>query len=63
MALMQKLVKAGTDHRKFMRMITVSCDIIAPLYWWKQFDTYKVGTVTDSCSTMHKIAEQEFTFG
>ena len=61
MALMQKLVKAGTDHRKFMRMITVSCDIIAPLYWWKQFDTYKVGTVTDSCSTMHKIAEQEFT--
>ena len=54
MALMQKLVKAGTDHRKFMRMITVSCDIIAPLYWWKQFDTYKVGTVTDSCSTMHK---------
>ena len=61
MALMQKLVKAGTDHRKFMRMITVSCDIIAPLYWWKQFDTYKVGTVTDSCSTMHKIAEKEFT--
>ena len=61
MALMQKLVKAGTDHRKFMRMITVSCDIIAPLYWWKQFDTYKIGTVTDSCSTMHKIAEKEFT--
>ena len=60
-ALMEQLVKAGTDHRKFMRMITVSCDIIAPLYWWKQFDTYKVGTVTDSCSTMHKIAEKEFT--
>ena len=58
---MEQLVKAGTDHRKFMRMITVSCDIIAPLYWWKQFDTYKVGTVTDSCSTMHKIAEKEFT--
>ena len=60
LTLMQKLVQAGTDHRKFMRMITVSCDIIAPLYWWKQFDTYKVGTVTDSCSTMHKIAEKEF---
>lgn len=60
LTLMQKLVRAGTDHRKFMRMITVSCDIIAPFYWWKQFNTYKIGTVTDSCSTMHKIAEKEF---
>ena len=60
LALMQSLVKAGTDHRKFMRMITVSCDIIAPFYWWKQFDTYKIGTVTDSCATMHKIAEKKF---
>lgn len=59
--LMKRLVKAGTDHRKFMRMITVSCDITAPLYWWKEFDTYKVGTVANSCSTMHKIAEKEFT--
>lgn len=59
--LMQKLVKAGTDHRKFMRMITVYVDITAPLYWWKEFDTYKVGTVANSCSTMHKIADKEFT--
>ena len=59
--LMQKLVKAGTDHRKFMRMITVYVDITAPLYWWKEFDTYKVGTVRNSCSTMHKITEKEFT--
>ena len=59
--LMKRLVKAGTDHRKFMRMITVSCDITAPLYWWKEFDTYKVGTVANSCSTMHKIADKEFT--
>ena len=59
--LMKRLVKAGTDHRKFMRMITVYCDITAPLYWWKEFDTYKVGTVANSCSTMHKIAEKEFT--
>lgn len=58
--LMKKLTNAGTDHRKFLRMITVSCDILAPLYWWKQFDTYKIGTVTNSCSTMHKIAEKEF---
>lgn len=58
---MKKLVKAGTDHSKFMRMITVTCDITAPLYWWKEFDTYKVGTVRNSCSTMHKIAEKEFT--
>ena len=59
--LMKNLVKAGTDHRKFMRMITVYMDITAPLYWWKEFDTYKVGTVANSCSTMHKIADQEFT--
>lgn len=59
--LMKRLVKAGTDHRKFMRMITVFCDITAPLYWWKEFDTYKVGTVANSCSTMHKIADKEFT--
>lgn len=59
--LMKSLAKAGTDHRKFMRMITVYLDITAPLYWWKEFDTYKVGTVANSCSTMHKIAEKEFT--
>ena len=60
-ALMRKLSNAGTDHRKFMRMITVYLDITAPLYWWKEFDTYKVGTVANSCSTMHKIAAKEFT--
>lgn len=59
--LAKKLAKAGTDHRKFMRMITVYCDITAPLYWWKEFDTYKVGTVANSCSTMHKIQAKEFT--
>ena len=59
--LMNTLRNAGTDHRKFMRMITVYLDITAPLYWWKEFDTYKVGTVANSCSTMHKIAEKEFT--
>lgn len=59
--LMKKLRNAGTDHRKFMRMITVYVDIIAPLYWWKEFDTYKVGTVANSCSTMHEIHEKEFT--
>lgn len=59
--LMTALRNAGTDHRKFMRMITVCVDITAPLYWWKEFDTYKVGTVANSCSTMHKIAEKEFT--
>ena len=59
--LMQKLCKAGTDHRKFMRMIVVYADITAPLYFWKEFDTYKVGTVANSCSTMHKIHEKEFT--
>lgn len=59
--LARKLVKAGSDHRKFMRMINVTMDIVAPLYWWKEFDTYKVGTVANSCSTMHKIADKEFT--
>ena len=59
--LMAQLRDAGTDHRKFMRMITVYVDITAPLYWWKEFDTYKVGTVANSCSTMHKIAAKEFT--
>lgn len=59
--LMTTLRNAGTDHRKFMRMITVYLDITAPLYWWKEFDTYKVGTVVNSCSTMHKIAAKEFT--
>ena len=59
--LMMRLRNAGTDHRKFMRMITVYTDITAPLYWWKEFDTYKVGTVANSCSTMHKIQEKEFT--
>lgn len=59
--LMTTLRNAGTDHRKFMRMITVFLDITAPLYWWKEFDTYKVGTVANSCSTMHKIAAKEFT--
>ena len=60
LSLMMKLRKAGTDHRKFMRMITVYVDITAPLYWWKEFDTYKVGTVANSCSTMHKIHAKEF---
>ena len=59
--LMTRLRNAGTDHRKFMRMITVYLDITAPLYWWKEFDTYKVGTVANSCSTMHKIHDKEFT--
>ena len=59
--LMKRLRNAGTDHRKFMRMITVYVDITAPLYWWKEFDTYKVGTVANSCSTMHKIHAKEFT--
>lgn len=60
--LMTRLRNAGTDHRKFMRMITVYVDITAPLYWWKEFDTYKVGTVANSCSTMHKIAEKKFEY-
>ena len=59
--LMKRLAKSGTDHRKFMRMIVVYVDITAPLYWWKEADTYKVGTVRNSCSTMHKITEREFT--
>lgn len=58
---MNRLRNAGTDHRKFMRMITVYVDLTGPLYWWKEFDTYKVGTVANSCSTMHKIAAKEFT--
>ena len=61
LALMKKLSKAGTDHAKFLRFITVTADITAPLYWWKEFDTYKVGTVANSCSTMHKIHAKEFT--
>lgn len=60
-ALMKKLVAAGSDHSKFMRMIHVQCDWEAPLYWWKEADTYKVGTVRNSCSTMHKIMDHEFT--
>ena len=59
--LMMRLRNAGTDHRKFMRMVTVYLNITAPLYWWKEFDTYKVGTVANSCSTMHKIHAKEFT--
>ena len=59
--LMKRLIKAGTDHSKFMRFLPVMVDITAPLYWWKEFDTYKVGTVANSCSTMHKIQAQEFT--
>ena len=59
--LMKRLAKAGTDHRKFMRMMPVYVRITAPFYWWKEFDTYKVGTVANSCSTMHKIAAKEFT--
>lgn len=59
--LAMKLSKAGTDHRKFLRMITVYADITAPLYWWKEFDTYKVGTVANSCSTMHKLTSKRLT--
>lgn len=59
--LMQKLIKAGSEHRKFMRQILVSVDITAPLYWWKEFDTYKVGTVSNSTSTMHKLASTPIT--
>ena len=61
MDLMKRLRKAGTDHRKFMRMLIVYVDITAPLYWWKEFDTYKIGTVANSCSTMHTIHKKEFT--
>lgn len=60
-SLMQRLSNAGTEHRKYLRMMPVYARITAPLYWWKEFDTYKVGTVANSCSTMHKIAEKEFT--
>lgn len=60
-SLMQRLSNAGTEHRKYMRMMPVYVRITAPLYWWKEFDTYKVGTIANSCSTMHKIAEKEFT--
>lgn len=60
-SLMQRLSNAGTEHRKYMRMMPVYVRITAPLYWWKEFDTYKVGVVANSCSTMHKIAEKEFT--
>lgn len=59
--LMQKLIRAGSEHRKFLRQIFVSVDITAPLYWWKEFDTYKVGTVSNSCSTMHKLADTPIT--
>ena len=61
--LMKSLSKSGNDHAKFLRMINVTCDITAPLYWWKEFDTYKVGTVANSCSTMHKIHAKEFERG
>ena len=61
--LAQKLVRAGSDHRKFLRQIFVSMDITAPLYWWKEFDTYKVGTTSNSCSTMHKIHDRDLTLG
>ena len=59
--LMQRLYKGGTEHRKYLRQVMVSMDITAPLYWWKEFDTYKVGTTANSCSTMHKIQAKEFT--
>lgn len=61
MKLMKTLCRAGSDDRKFLRMINVTMDITAPLYWWKEYDTYKIGTVANSCSTMHKIADKEFT--
>lgn len=61
LALMKRLIKGGTEHRKFLRMVNVTFDITAPLYWWKEFDTYKVGTVANSCSTMHTVHKKEFT--
>ena len=61
LSLASRLAAAGSDHRKFLRQIIVSMDITAPLYWWKEFDTYKVGTVANSCSTMHKIQAKEFS--
>ena len=63
LTLMKKLVKAGSDHAKFMRMINVTMDVTAPLYWWSEYDTYKVGTVANSCSKMYTIANREFTLG
>ena len=63
LTLMKKLAKAGSDHAKFLRMINVTMDVTAPLYWWSEYDTYKVGTVANSCSKMHKIANREFTLG
>ena len=60
LALMQRLARSGPDHGKFLRMVNVTADITAPLYWWKEYDTYKVGTVANSCSTMHKIADKKF---
>lgn len=60
-ALAKRLFDAGTEHRKYLRQIFVTCDILAPLYWWKEFDTYKVGTTANSCSTMHKIHEKRFS--
>lgn len=60
-SLMMRLAKAGSEHAKYRRMITVTCDVTAPLYWWKEYDTYKVGTVCNSCSTMHRIHAKEFT--
>ena len=60
LALMKKLVSAGTDHSKFMRMINVTCDITAPMFWWSEYDTYKVGTVRNSCSKMHTIHIKPF---
>ena len=63
LALMKQLNAAGTEHRKYLRQVFVSVDITAPLYWWKEFDTYKIGTVTNSCSTMHKISHKEFDIG
>jgi len=62
LGLAKRLAHAGSDHRKFLRQIFVSVDITAPLYWWKEFDTYKVGTVANSCSTMHKIHSKPFGF-
>lgn len=61
LSLMKKLLIAGSDHRKYLRYIVVSMDILAPLYWWKEFDTYKVGTVANSCSTMHTIHKRQFS--
>lgn len=61
MHLMQQLFRAGSEHRKYLRMVHVSMDVTAPLYWWKEYDTYKVGTTANSCSTMHKLTEKEFS--